>query len=248
MAQPPAIPIRTIADLQPDVIDALQGRTDVASIVPKYMRRSLQEITASTVFEELRTTGPTVSLTTGVSLYPVSTFLNPGDDVTSVEVFAIYVDFPQNTIVQAMDYKTPKAIEQMIAPATMGLPSRWSRYGTQIFLGPNPNQPYSCYMRYQVRHPFPDDPSQLSQAKVYVPPDWEEIIVYATALRIAVVKRWNDQVTFLHQYLYGDPEFMQTQGKQGRPGILSARLLQVERDQMFNSRQISVIVPRYTAH
>ena len=246
MAQPPAIPTRTISDLQPEVISALQGRTDVTTLIPGYMKRTLQELTASQVFEELRTTGPTVNLTTGQPIYPVSTFLNPSDDVTLIETFNIYIDFPQNTILQAMDYKTPRAIKQMTAPATTGLPSRYTRYGQNVWVGPTPNQTYTVYMDYQIRHPFPDDPSQLSQAKIYMPPDWEEIIIYATALRAAIAKRWNDQVTFLHQVLYGDPEYMASAGKRGRPGILSARMLQVERDQMFNSRQIMVLVPRYT--
>lgn len=241
-----AISSKTIGDLVPDVIDALQGRTDVASIAPKYIKRALQEITESYPFEELRVTGPNVSLSIGQAIYPVSVFMNVGDDYTSNESFSIYVDFPGNTVVGNIDYKTPKAIEVMIAPATQGIPSRWTRYGKNIHLGPTPNNTYTVFMRYQQRYSFGSDAS-LSGAPLLVPDSWEEIVSYAAALRIAIVKRWTDQRKELHDLLYGDPEFMISEGKRGRPGLIAARIFQVERDQRFNTRQITPVTVRYNA-
>lgn len=241
----PGAPNKTINDLVPEVVNALQQRTDVSSLAPLYLMRAIQELTESTVFEELRVTGPLVTLTTAQAIYPIVNFLNPGDDYTSPEVLSVYIDYPTNTVLTTLDYKTPKAMEIMTAPATQGIPSRWTRYGTNIHLGPNPNAPYQAFLRYQRRHPFPTDTSALGGQLIYMPDTWEEILVYSAAERIAIVKRWTDEAKYFHDVLFGDPEYATTQGKAGRPGLVTARLLQQERDQRFNSRQLMIRIPRY---
>jgi hypothetical protein len=236
---------KTINDLTQEVINALQGRTDVSTLVPLYMKRALQELTDDYPFEEMRVTGPTVTLTAKQSTYPASLFLLPGDDYTIHSSFALFVDFPTNTVVTPIVYKTPAAIEVMTSPATQGIPSRWTRYGANILLGPTPQSPFSAFFRYQKRYQFEE--SNLSSTPILVSPAWEEIVVYATAERIAIVKRWNDQATYLHSVLYGDPA-NQTAGKGGRPGLISARLFQQEKDEQQGTRQLMPLVPRYCAH
>lgn len=239
-------PTGYIFNIQQDVIDALQGRTDVTPAqVAYYVGKAVWEITESYPFEELRTTGPTYQLISGQAIYPIDMFLNPGDDYTSNESFAIYVDFPNNTVVSAINYKTPKAIELMTAPATQGVPAWWTRYGPNIHLGPVPFYNYSVFMRYQVRHPFSTPPS--IDDPLYITNSWFDIVAYVAAMRIAIVKRWTDQRKELHDLLYGDPEFIQSDGKRGRPGLIAARTFQVERDQKFNTRQLMAIQPRYNA-
>lgn len=243
----PGATTRTIGDLVPEVIDYLQQRTDVATIAPKYIKRALMEITESEPFEELRVTGPQVALTANLATYPIATFLVGDDDYTSPESFSVFVDFPTNTVVSSIDYKTPKALETMMTAATVGLPSRFTRYGTNFFFGPTPDKGYTVMLRYQKRHPFPLEDSQLKGAPIFIPDSWEEIVAISAALRIAIVKRWNDQKDVLHSMLFGDPEFMVSEGKRGRPGLISARRMQVERDQRFNTRQIMPVVGRYNA-
>lgn len=238
---------RVVNDLVPGVIEALQQRTDVATFVPKYIKKAIIEITESQAFEELRRTGPKVTLTAGQPIYAVSQFLASGDDYSSPEVMVIYVDTPTNTVVDVVQYKTPQAIERMIAPATKGLPSRFTRYGTNFHFGPTPDKGYTTFLRYQVRHPFPTDVNALGGAPLFIPDTWEEIVEYAAALRLAVVKRWNDQAKILHDLLYGDPEFQSTQGLRGRPGLIAARTLQNERDAKFNSRQLGIRTARINA-
>lgn len=237
----------TIADVQQDVLDALQGRTDVsASTVANYAAKTIRELSESYPFEELRTTGPLVNLTISQSIYPYNIFLNQGDDYTSNESFAIYIDYPNNTVTGPIQYKTPNAIETMIAPATLGIPSRWTRYGTNIHLGPVPNAPYTVFMRYQILHPFSVPAPQITDA-IFMPRTWYDIIAYGAAMRICVPKRWTDQYQFLHDLLYGDPEYINSDGKRGRPGLIAARVFQVERDQKFSTRQFMPVVSRYTA-
>jgi hypothetical protein len=237
---------RVINDLVPEVVNALQGRSDVSNLVPLYMKRTLQDVTDNYPFEELRVTGPQVSLTATVSTYPASIFLNPNDDYTIHSSFAIFVDFPKNTVLSPVTYKTPAAIEMMIAPATKGIPAKWTRYGSNIFLGPTPDKNYTVFFRYQKRYQFQED--NLGTTPILVTDSWEEIIIYSCAMRIAVVKRWNDQVTALHSILYGDPEYQSSQGKMGRPGLLSARIFQQEKDEQMSTRSLTPIVPRYCQH
>lgn len=242
----PGASTRTIGDLVPDVIEALQQRTDIAPLVPRYIRKAIIELTESTPFEELRRTGPTVSLTPNQATYPVSFFLNVSDDYNFMESLVIFIDPSANTVFYALDYMTPKAIESIISPATVGLPAYWSRFGTNLLLGPVPNQAYTMHAHYQVKHPFPEDFSVLSVQTLMLPDSWEEVVIYAAALRIAIVKRLSDQKTMLHDTLFGDPEFQVSEGKRGRPGLVAARLLQVERDQKFNTRRLGILSPRYT--
>jgi hypothetical protein len=242
----PAGQARVINDLTLEVVNALQGRTDVANLVPLYMKRTLQDVTDNYPFEELRTTGPLASLTAKQSTYSASLFLNPGDDYTIHSSFALFVDFPANTVKQVVRYKTPAAIEVMTSPATLGIPARWTRYGGSIFMGPTPDKAYQVLFRYQKRYQFQDD--NLGLTPILVTDSWEEIIIYSCAMRIALVKRWNDQVAALHQILYGDPEYQSSEGKRGRPGLLSAKLFQQEKDEQMSSRSLQVMVPRYCSH
>lgn len=244
MSISPGSATKPISYFVPYVIDALQGRTDVATMAPKYIKRAIQEICESNVFEELKITGPLTTLTVGQPNYPVSIFLQPGDDYVQIPSFCIYVDFPTNTVLTTMNYKTVMAIDPMTGSATQGLSSRWTRFGNQIFLGPVPAQAYTVFMRYQKRHAFPLDEANLGGTMVYVPDTWEEIIYYAAAERIAVVKRWNDQAQFLHQLLWGDPASRNEEGKLNSPGLIAARTLQITRDQQHNSRQLMIRTSR----
>lgn len=246
----PGTNYKVVNDLVPEVINALQQRTDVSDLAPLYIMRAIQEITESTEFEELRATGPLVTLTSGQPDYPVGMFLNPGEDYTSPEVMVLYIDYPTNSVKTLLAYKTPAAIEIMTSPATQGVPGKFTRFGTNFRFGPTPNLPFSVFLRYQKRHPFPSstDSKAIGGQRIHIPDSWEEIIVYTAALRIAIVKRWTDQAKMFHDILYGDPEYMSSQGKLGRPGILSARILQAERDGRFNSRQLMVRISRYNTY
>src|SRR5215475_5090308 len=148
---------KTINDLVPEVVNALQGRTDVSTLVPLYMKRTMQDLTDNYPFEELRVTGPTVNLTANLSTYQASFFLNPGDDYTIHSEFTLFIDFPVNSVKQLVTYKTPAAIAVMTSASTTGIPSRWTRYGAQIFLGPTPQSPFSIFFRYQKRYTFQED-------------------------------------------------------------------------------------------
>lgn len=234
----------TIATLQPLVIDALQGRTDISNdMLARHVAAAMREITESNPFEELRTTGPQFTLTAGLADYPIDLFLNFGDDYTSAEAFAIFVDPPGNQTLSNFKFRTPKAIMPMTAPTTTGTPGWFTRFGGNFRFGPVPDKPYTVYLPYQARITFSDPP--VITDPIYITPSWFDIVAYSAAMRICIPKRWTDQRKELHDLLFGDPEYQTSGGKRGRPGLMQARLFQVERDQNFDTRSLGIMQSHY---
>lgn len=241
----PAVNPHTIGDLVPEVVDALQQRTDLTvPFVSKYLKRAIVEITQNNPFEQLRVAGPVQSgmFQTNVYSYPVSSFLPTGTDYTTLESFSVFLDTPTDNIAYPLDYATPKAITPLLHIPS-AIPAKWTRFGTQILIGPQPSQNLDGFVFYQKRHPFNE--ANLSVSPLYIPDTWEDIVVYAAAERISIVKRWTDQRQMFHDLLFGDPDFQRSGGKQGRPGLIQARRFQMERDQDFNTRQMQMRVSRY---
>jgi hypothetical protein len=243
-----------ISDLYQGIIDKLQGRTDITQQQAAYwVKRALLDITESMIFEELRRTGPLVMIGPGMGLngsnyiYPVSDFLNSGDDYTLMEdpviilaatsqgTFFTSAAQISNVVTYPMDYMTPKAIQPLLG-ISGGIPFKYTRYGGNFWFGTQPGQPYQVYLPYQVRHPFA---SNLPESPIFIPTSWEEIVEYSAAMRGAEERRWPDMVKDLKYVLYGDPK------RPDVPGILVARKLQIERDENKSTRQIIPVVQRY---
>jgi hypothetical protein len=264
----PGSPTVTIADLIPKVQAALQNNPNAneKQLNPEmrpsaWLRDSLREITANYPFEELRTNGPLVTVGPGLGYggsnyaYLVSFFINPGDDVTLMEDPVIFLNTQQaitagtpvtavtgNTVGYSMDYLTPKAIQPLLF-ITGGVPFKYTRFGTQFWFGSQPGQNYNVYLPYQIRHQFVD--TDLKSSSVFVPPDWFDIIAYAAAERGAIANRWNDQASYLHNVLYGDPASQMKDGTLARPGLIAARVFQQERDRRLSTVQLTCFAQRY---
>jgi hypothetical protein len=265
LAQPAAATL-TINQLINKVKAALQNRPDVSETQTNpemrpsaWIRDTLRELTANYPFEELRVSGPLVTVGPGLGYqgsnykYPVSMFLNPGDDMTLMDDPVIFLNPTQaaqagltvnnafNTVAYPLDYLTMKAIQPMLF-IQGGIPFRYTRQGNMFLFGTQPGQPYNMYLPYQIRHPFNPD---LVTTPIRMPPEWNDVVAYAAAERGAVMLRWNDQASYLHQLLFGDPSSQMKDGTLGRPGLISARLFQIERDRRLSTVQISPMVSRY---
>jgi hypothetical protein len=260
----PGGPSATIGSLIQKVQAALQNRSDATESQANpemrpsaWIRDALREITESQPFEELRTSGPLVNIGPGLGVngstyaYAVSYFLNLGDDLTISEDPVIFLSPVQaasaglvvnGSGAYSMDYMTPKAIQPLLFTPG-GVPFKYTRFGNQFWFGSQPGQNYQVYLPYQIRHPFNDD--NLSSSPVLVPPSWLDIVAFAAAERGAVVNRWNDQATYLHNLLYGDPKSQMSDGTLGRPGLIAARTFQMERDKRLSTVQIMPVVSRY---
>jgi hypothetical protein len=261
----PAASTLKINDLIPKVAAYLQNRSDVnetqanAELRPSaWIRDTLREITANYEFEELRIVGPLVTIGPNLGwqgssyMYPVSLFLNQGDDYTLSWDPVIFLTPGQaasvglvattsNTVGYAMDRVSEKAIQSLLfIPG--GVPFKYCRFGNMFWFGSVPGQNYNVYLPYQRRHPFTDN---LPNSPIYIPDDWLDVLAIGSAERGATILRWNDQATYLHGLLYGDPKYQQSGGEEGRPGLISARILQPERDKRLSPVQLVPGVSRY---
>lgn len=263
--QGPAATPHVIGDFINKVAANLQNRSDVteAAANPEmrpsaWLRDSLREITANYPFPELQKPGPLVVIGPGLGwqgsnyMYQVSKFLAPGEDVTIMEDPVIFLTPGQaavagiaattnNVVAYPMDYVTPKAIQSLLfIPG--GIPFKYTRYGDMFWFGTQPGSNFNVYLPYQLRHPFTE---KLIQSPVRIPADWYDIMCYAAAERGAIALRWNDQATFIHNILYGDPQFQQSGGEEGRPGLIAARILQPERDKRLSPVMLTIGSARY---
>jgi hypothetical protein len=263
--QSPANTPHVINDFINKVAAILQNRQDVSEAATNpemrpsaWLRDSLRELTANYPFPELQKVGPLFTIGPGLGwqgsnyMYQVSKFLAPGDDMTIMEDPVIFLTPTQaisvglvananNISAYSMDYLTPKAIQTLLFQPG-GVPFKYTRFADMFWFGSQPGAKYNVYVPYQVRHPFTD---KLPQSPVKIPADWFDIMCYAAAERGAIALRWNDQATFIHNILYGDPDYQQSGGESGRPGLIAARILQPERDKRLSPVQIMVGASRY---
>lgn len=228
-----------LIDLVPIVREALQGNTSFSdNTACGWLKRSILNITENIAFEELRTTGPIVTLPANVPLkIPVASYINTNDDYTLMEDPVIYID-SNHQIGYPMDYMDPKALEPLLH-VSGAIPFRYTRYGNYFLFGGVPTQQYDTFLRYQIRHPFGND-TELASSPCMFPVTWSEIMAYDAARRGAQFLRWNDIGNNLRQLLYGDPKNMD-----GNPGLVKELVTQQQRDQRNSSRQLMVRVARY---
>lgn len=242
----------TIQSLINDVQAWLQNRADVSESQSnpdmrpsRWIRKAIENVTQQYRFEELRTLGPTVSIGPGLGfqgsnyLYPVSMFLNPGDDYQFNESMVIFIS---PTVSYPMDYMQPKAIAPLLnVPG--GVSFKYTRYGANFWFGVQSGIPYQVYFPYQRVHPFIED--NVPGSPVFLPKEWLEIVSVDAARRGAVKNRWNDQATYLYQMLHGDAAYQNSAGEKGTPGLLAPVLEQQTRDEMTSVRQIIPVATRY---
>lgn len=142
----------------------------------------------------------------------------------------------------------------------LGLPSTYTIHGSKknggkIIVGQMPNNPYACQMRYQKQHPFNIPPSTIPKAQsdpslcnrlgasiVYMPDDWQDIIVYSAAEKVCDDIGMNEIGQMYHQKLYG---YKDKRGNE-MPGLIMVRMTEESRNTSFNSRALRPVVRRYT--
>jgi hypothetical protein len=275
--QQPAGVTLTINDLIQKVQSYLQNNSNANETQSNpemrpssWLRDALREITQKYTFEELRKTGPLITIGPGLGsqgstfAYPVSQFLYPGEDYTRSEdpvIFLTPTQFQQatqlaqqygvpspvpllttnNLVAYGMNYVDMKAIQPLLfIPG--GIPFLYTRFGNLFYFGTQPGANYNVYLPYQRKHPFS---AKLAQSQVYVPEEWFEVIAIAAAEKGAYKLRWNDQAVALHSMLWGDPDYERSGGETGRPGMVAALTEQPERDKRLSLVELTLGVERY---
>lgn len=238
-----------VGSLVPSVVQKFGNRQDLnsnadGSPAVVAILESVAELTETYEFEELKFRSPVFNLTLGQSEYPIATLIsgNPISAKDLTKMFTITFWFEGQTgAVRNLKYRRYPTVV-MYAFGLGGSsnidtpPIYWSRYNNNISLGPAPDKNYSAFIMLQLRHPNPTS-SQAAQL-VYMPDSWRDIVAYCAVERLAFNEGAFDYANQIHTMLYGDPNTRQ-------PGMIKARIPQMERDEMMNERQLSVQISRY---
>jgi hypothetical protein len=241
----------TVSSFYPGIAALLQGRPAASYPSPPgvYIRKVILELTEDYKFPGLQTTGPVVQFIPYQAVYAPSFFLATADaalEVNKVDSFFIY-NYPyagitsnQSNSGYNLRFATIDTIEVLIN--TPGLPQKWTRHEDNVWFGNCPDQSYSCYMRYQKEHPFPNAgvPDVYSGGvvvsgagidPVLLPNSWQDIVEYAAAGRIARDLNLQSKANELTTTLKGDAQFQSSGGISGSPGLIFGRTSQENRDQ-----------------
>lgn len=226
-----------IADLMPGVKRRLANRADVDASSPYWIRDSIRELTNDFPFEELKDFGEEKQLTINESKYHIDDFTLGGEDLTDINFFEIFVDYPTNSVTTLILFREAAVVGPL--RRYPGLPKYFTRHGHYFLIGPKPNNPYTVTMAYQRKHPFNGgDIKSLLSSQVMMPEVWYEVIEIAAALRGAIDLRLPDYITLYQQTLHGDPK------GEGEVGLIKARKAQHYRDKARNAGQMVPIVQK----
>lgn len=251
-----------IQNLYPGIVAKMQGRSNLGpatsstALYATASREAIQELTANNEFEELKVPSPIVQITFGVSTYSISQFIpsTPSSvaaawDLTDIYDWGYWLNpGSENGPFRVIKYRRVPTIDYYqfgtTAPAPpvyftrFGSPWGINGAGSELLLGPIPDNTYNSFMRFAARHPFT---TTVYDSPIYMPADWQEIIEFAACLRLAIWQGSTDFASLYRTILYGDPKNPQVQ-----PGLLKARQMQMERDANHNERQISIVMQNYS--
>lgn len=226
----------------------LMNRPVATGIVNEAIRKAVLELTTDYKHPLLEVTGPLTNFVAYQNSYAPSYFLATADallDVTKVNSFFIYNDpfvVPSATNNETnagydLKFRSFDSIEVLLN--IPGLPLYWSRNNNQILIGSMPNNSYACYMRYQKQHPLTETPNGFAEdTPILMADEWQEILEYAVAIRLAPQLNLANKKQELHSSLYGDQKFQTSGGIEGAPGLIFQRTSQRNRDQVTTTRRM----------
>ena len=100
-------------------------------------------------------------------------------------------------------------------------------------------------MRYQKQHPDTETPNGFdATTPIMMADEWQEILEYAAAIRLAPQVNLADKKNELHTSLYGDQKFQTSSGIEGAPGLIFQRTSQRNRDQATTTRRFRLRMGR----
>lgn len=238
-----SVPGTNIGSFQTRVTQLLGNRADILNYFVQETSDAIIEISDNYPFEELRETGPLITLTAGVNTYAPTAFLQPPTLINPIQhqlgkVLSWFLYYsPPGTVGSSgagynLTFKDIQDIETLLN-TTATVPQFWSWLGNELYLASTPSQDYTTYMRYQFLHPFSSPP--VITDTVLLPATWFDIISYSAAERIALDLRMQDVADRFHMKLHGDPK---------RPkelGLISARTSQTNKNQSRTTRSMRVM-------
>ncbi len=247
-----------------DCVTGIQGllmnRSVASMVMMEAIRKAVLELTSDYKHPLLEDTGPTFNFVPFQNNYAPSFFLNTPEaalDVTKVNSFFVYIGGYSTPSVSNnasnagydLKFRSFDAIE--VLWNIPGVPIYWTRHNNQIYIASMPDQNYPGYMRYQTQHPLTQNvintdalATTFSAQQIMMADEWQEILEYAAALRIAPQVNLADKKTELQTSLYGDQKFQTSSGTEGAPGLIFQRTSQRNRDQGTTTRRMRLRMGR----
>jgi hypothetical protein len=231
----------TIGALSPGVAALLQGRTLYPNTLAEYARKTVLELSENYKFPLLQQDGPVVQLIPLQASYPTSFFLPPGapaaTEINTIESFFIFNSaYSPLTSVNSTNsgynlvFSTIDDVEVLIN--IPGIPIKWTRHSNLFWFGSVPDAAYSIYARIKIENLFLNaGTGNANNDVIGMPNSWQDIIEYATAMRIARDLNLSAKASELYNALNGDSAFQKSGGIEGTPGLIFQRTSQESRDQ-----------------
>lgn len=238
-----------VQDCYAGIQAALAGKVLSNTVMAAAIQRTVWELSGSYGMQGLQAIGPFIRLQAANSMYLPSFFMNTADaalDLRMVNSFFMYyspgISNPPpfaaigtaNAGVQ-LTYRSVNSLENNLNITS--IPRYWTRHAGNIYIAPVPQYNYLCYMRYQKEHPF-TKPVIADTDPLFFDDDWQDIIEYAAAYRIALATRLSDYAQQMRTILYGDPKAVDAGGRRIDLGLIYSRVSQFERDVTTTMRSL----------
>ena len=241
-----------VSDLYPSIQDLLMGRTVPEQKMADAIRKMVLEITENYDCYLLQLYQAPQQFTAFKRDYVLSYFfpssslpyLQPGY-INKIKAFFLFTDpykVPASdgyTGINAgynLTFRTFQNLQVLLNVA--GLPIHWTRQAGTILIAPIPDKSYWFQMCLQREHPWPNagTPDEGTDY-ILLANDWQEIVEYGAAQRLAQIYNLSTKATELRERLRGDSEFQRTEGIEGQPGLIFQRTSQEQRDQTTTVKQ-----------
>jgi len=237
-----------VQDCYQGISDALAGKVLATSKMSAAIQRVVWELSGAYPMQGLQALGPFVRLQPGNSQYSPSYFMQPADatrDLRMVNSFFMYYDPnisnppPFTPVGNAnpginLAHRSMGSMENTLNITS--IPSYWGRHTGNIYIAPIPQAAYLTYMRYQHEHPFSSPVADNDT--ILFDDDWQDVVEFAAAYRIAIQTRLLDYASQLRTILYGDPKAVDAGGERIDLGLLYSRTSQYRRDVTTTMRSL----------
>jgi hypothetical protein len=239
------------------------GNTADGSIGIIAATQAVQNLTETFEFEELKYQTPVpmaapLAMTQGQPLIPIATLLGTiaGNtafpqfqpiaaefvDITDVYTFWMWFSGGVNQAGRALEYRRVTTIDTYSYGISSNLtgqlgqapPVYYTRFGSNLQVGPVPDQNYQYFVRVKLRHPFPS--MGFASQVVFAPDSWQQACEYLACYNLAL---WEGAVEYQDKFA----ERLLALGVDVKVLELKAQMV---RDEKHNSRQMTLRTGSYT--
>lgn len=215
---PEVVNTDTIGTLANEVILRVENRTTDLSRAYVWLRDALIEITSAfdlrNEFDTLEILGTPYNLTVNVQEYDETPLLPAGVpyNLSTLDIL-IWLDPPTNSVRWRLEHSHYQKADTF--QPTNSVPTEWYRFGNTIGFNPIPDKAYQVRTRMLQPHPIND--SNLSATAIIIQRDWNEILIWAAAMRGFMELLEFEKAEKIRVLLYGDPKHPD------RPGLVEGR-------------------------